>query len=121
MKYAFSNPYLVPALAIWNFFPEKALKGQYSSIPMGIVLIVLDKQKKAEDLSLKELYSYFSCSHLTVKKFVNALSASGYLQILKSGTDSRVKYLLTTEKGSQLCDCLLPKPVNSPYPDSSEH
>ena len=109
MKYHFSSAYLVPAQAIWRFFPEKKLQGQYSSIPIGIVLIVLDKQKQGESLSLKELYSYFSCSHLTVKKFVDSLADSGYLQSLKSATDSRVKYLLMTEKCSQLCDSLIPR------------
>jgi DNA-binding MarR family transcriptional regulator len=120
MKYVFSSPYLLPALSIWDFFPEKALQSQYSSIPLAIVLIVLDKQKNAEGLSLKELYSYFSCSHLTVKKFVDSLSSSGYLQILKSTTDSRVKYLIMTEKGSQLCKSLIPKPANIPLSESSQ-
>ena len=109
MKYNFSIPYLVPAQAIWQFFPDKKLQGHYSSIPLGIVLIILDKQKQGESLSLKELYSYFSCSHLTVKKFVDSLADSGYLQSLKSSTDSRVKYLLMTEKCRQLCDSLIPR------------
>jgi len=98
MKYVFSNPYLVPAESLWQFFPEKELQGQYSTIPIGIVMILLDKQKQSEKLSLKGLYSYFYCSHLTVKKFINVLCATGYLQIIKSGTDSRVKYLLITDK-----------------------
>jgi DNA-binding MarR family transcriptional regulator len=113
MKYAFSNPYLVPAEAIWLFFPEKELQHQYSNIPLGIVLIVLDKQTLGESLSLKELYSYFSCSHLTVKKFVDVLSAAGYLQTLKSSADSRVKYLIMTDKCSQLCHSYMPDSVNS--------
>lgn len=120
MKYIFSNPYLVPMQVLWHFFPEQQLQSQYSSIPLGIVLVVLDKQKRGEDLSLKELYSYFSCSHLTVKKFVDALSAFGYLQTIKSSTDSRVKYLLMTDKCSNLCLSLLPKPtnsLNSPFSD----
>ena len=112
MKYDFSTPYLLPAGALWHFFPEKELQGQYSSIPFGIILIVLDKQKLGKDLSLKELYSYFSCSHLTVKKFIDALSASGYLQTLKSSSDSRVKYLLITDKCSELCNSLLPESMN---------
>jgi len=120
MKYAFSSPYLLPAQAVWQFFPDKELQNPYSSIPLGIILIVLDKQKKGESLSLKELYSYFSCSHLTVKKFVDSLSSSGYLQILKSTTDSRVKYLIMTEKGGQLCKSLIPKPANSPLSESSQ-
>jgi len=114
MKYDLSAPYLVPAKALWHFFPEKELQSQYSSIPLGIVLVVLDKQKLGESLSLKELYSYFSCSHLTVKKFVDVLSASGYLQMLKSTTDSRVKYLLMTEKCSDLCRSLMLEPTNNP-------
>jgi DNA-binding MarR family transcriptional regulator len=114
MKYVFSSPYLVPAESLWRFFPEKELQGQYSNIPLGIVMIVLDKQKQHEELSLKGLYSYFSCSHLTVKKFVDALCASGYLETLKSTLDSRVKYLLVTEKCSHLCESLMPKSRNSP-------
>ena len=115
MKYVFLNTYLVPAESLWRFFPEKELQGQYSNIPLGIVLIVLDKQKQSEELSLKGLYSYFSCSHLTVKKFVDALCAAGYLQTLKSSTDSRVKYLLITDKCSVLCQPLMPKPlINQP-------
>ena len=112
MKYDFSAPYLVPAQALWHFFPEKELQAQYSSIPLRIVLMVLDKQKLGSSLSLKELYSYFSCSHLTVKKFVDVLSASGYLQTLKSSSDSRVKYLLMTKKCSNLCESLLPGSIN---------
>lgn len=115
MKYVFSSPYLVPAASLWRFFPEKELQGQYSNIALGIVLIVLDKQKQGEELSLKGLYSYFSCSHLTVKKFVDVLCAAGYLQTLKSSTDSRVKYLLMTDKCSVLCQDFMPKPlVNQP-------
>jgi hypothetical protein len=113
MKYVFSSPYLMPAESLWRFFPEKELQGQYSSIPLGIVLIVLDKQKQGEELSLKGLYSYFSCSHLTVKKFVDALCSTGYLQTLKSSTDSRVKYLLMTDKCSVLCQAFMPKPLIS--------
>ena len=113
MKYVFSNPYLVPVETVWQFFSEKEFQGQYSTIPFGIVMIVLDKQKKAGELSLKELYSYFSCSHLTVKKFINVLCATGYLQIIKSSVDSRVKYLLMTEKCSNLCLSLIPEPINS--------
>jgi DNA-binding MarR family transcriptional regulator len=112
MKYSFSTLYSVPVGELWHFFPEKELQGQYSSIPMGIALIVMDKQKQAQSLSLKELYSYFSCSHLTVKKFVDALSASGYLQTIKSSTDSRVKYLLMTEKCINLCRFLVPESIN---------
>jgi DNA-binding MarR family transcriptional regulator len=114
MKYIFSNPYLLATQSLWHFFPEKELQSQYSSIPLGIVLIVLDKQMHGESLSLKELYSYFSCSHLTVKKFVDVLSATGYLQMLKSSTDSRVKYLLMTEKCSDLCRSLMLEPTNNP-------
>ena len=113
MQYDFSSNYLLPTQAIWQLFPEIRLQAQYSSIPLRIVLIVLDKQKKGESLSLKELYSYFSCSHLTVKKFVDALSSFGYLQSLKSSTDSRVKYLLMTDKCSQLCESLMPGSINS--------
>ena len=113
MKYDFSSNYLLPAQAIWLIFPEIKLQAQYSSIPLRIVLIVLDKQNKGGSLSLKELYGYFSCSHLTVKKFVDALVGSGYLQSLKSQTDSRVKYLLMTDKCSQLCDSLMPGSINS--------
>jgi DNA-binding MarR family transcriptional regulator len=120
MKYDFSNSYLLPVEAIWKFFPEETLQGQYSSIPLGIVMIVLDKQKQGESLSLKELYSYFSCSHLTVKKFVDTLSANGYLQSVKSTTDSRVKYLLMTNQCSQLCDSLIPKSVNIPLSESRQ-
>jgi DNA-binding MarR family transcriptional regulator len=114
MKYVFSSPYLVPAESLWRFFPEKELQRQYSNIPLGIVLIVLDRQRQEEEeLSLKGLYSYFSCSHLTVKKFVDALCAAGYLQTLKSSTDSRVKYLLMTDKCRVLCQALMPKPLIS--------
>jgi len=113
MKYIFSVPYLVPAESLWQFFPEKDRQGKYSIIPLGIVLIVLDKQKQGKELSLKELYSYFSCSHLTVKKFVDALCAAGYLQTLKSSTDSRVKYLLMTDKCSVLCQAFMPRPLIS--------
>jgi DNA-binding MarR family transcriptional regulator len=120
MKYDFSNSYLVPVEGIWRFFPEKTLQGQYSSIPLGIVMIVLDKQKQGENLSLKELYSYFSCSHLTVKKFVDALSTNGYLQSIKSTTDSRVKYLLMTNQCSQLCDSLIPKLIHIPLSENSQ-
>jgi len=120
MKYAFSSPYLLPAQAVWQFFPDKELQNPYSSIPLGIILIVLDKQKQGESLSLKELYSYFSCSHLTVKKFVDSLSSSGYLQILKSTVDSRVKYLIVTLKSSQLCESLIPRPANIPLSESSQ-
>jgi DNA-binding MarR family transcriptional regulator len=119
MKYDFSAPYSVPAKALWHFFPEKELQAQYSSIPLRIVLMVLDKQKIGMSLSLKELYSYFSCSHLTVKKFVDALSASGYLQTLKSSSDSRVKYLLMTDKCSDLCRSLIVEPINSQQSDVS--
>jgi DNA-binding MarR family transcriptional regulator len=108
MKYHFSSPYLVPVESLWRFFPEKELHGQYSSIPLGIVLIVLDNQNRGLELSLKELYSYFSCSHLTVKKFIDTLCASGYLQTLKSTRDSRVKYLLLTDKCSNLCNSFMP-------------
>jgi DNA-binding MarR family transcriptional regulator len=121
MKYDFSTPFLLDAGALWHFFPEKELQGQYSSIPLRIVLIVLDKQKLGNSLSFKELYSYFSCSHLTVKKFFDALSASGYLQTIKSSTDSRVKYLLITDKCSDLCRSLLPESLNalnSPFSDN---
>jgi len=111
MKYIFSAPYLVPAESLWQFFPEKDLQGKYSNIPLGIVLIVLDMQKQGEELSLKELYSYFSCSHLTVKKFVDTLCSSGYLQTLKSSRDSRVKYLLITDKCSDLCHSFAPGPL----------
>jgi DNA-binding MarR family transcriptional regulator len=114
MKYIFSSPSLVSVESLWRFFIEKELQDQYSNIPLGIVLIVLDKQKQGKELSLKELYSYFYCSHLTVKKFVNALCASGYLQILKSSRDSRVKYLLITDKCSFLCQSFMPKPLNDP-------
>jgi len=120
MKYNFSTPYLLAAEAIWHFFPEKELQGQYSSIPLGIVLTVLDKQKQGVGLSLKELYSYFSCSHLTVKKFVDALIACGYLQTLKSSTDSRVKYLLMTDKCNDLCHSLIQEPINGPDSPLSE-
>ena len=120
MKYDFSLPYLVPAQALWHFFPEKELQAQYSSIPLRIVLIVLDKQKLGSSLSLKELYSYFSCSHLTVKKFVDALIACGYLQMLKSSTDSRVKYLLMTDKCNDLCHSLIQEPSNGPDSPLSE-
>jgi DNA-binding MarR family transcriptional regulator len=113
VKYDFSSNYLLPPQAICELFPEIRLQAQYSSIPLRIVLIVLDKQKKEESLSLKELYGYFSCSHLTVKKFVDALVGSGYLQSLKSSTDSRVKYLLMTDKCSQLCHSLMPGPINA--------
>jgi DNA-binding MarR family transcriptional regulator len=113
MKYDFSSNYLLPAQAIWQLFPEIRLQAQYSSIPLRIVLIALDMQKQGESLSLKELYSYFSCSHLTVKKFVDALVGSGYLQNVKSSTDSRVKYLLMTDKCSQLCHSLMPESINS--------
>jgi hypothetical protein len=113
MKYQLSHPYLVPIETFWLFFPEIELQSQYSNIPLGIVLIVFDKQNRREDLSLKELYSYFSCSHLTVKKFADALCASGYLQILKSSTDSRVKYLLITDKCADLCQSFISKPLNS--------
>jgi DNA-binding MarR family transcriptional regulator len=121
MKYIFSNPYLVPVEFLWQLFPEKELQGQYSNVPIGIVMIVLDKQKQGKNLSLKELYSYFYCSHLTVKKFVDALCIAGYLQILKSSTDSRVKYLLITDKCSDLCRSLLPESLNalnSPFSDN---
>ena len=121
MKYVFESAHLVNALAIWQFFPEKELQGQYSSIPLAIVLIVLDKQKKAEGLSLKELYGYFSCSHLTVKKFVDALCTFGYLQTLKSSTDSRVKYLLITNKCGDLCHSLMPGSINSLISPFSEN
>jgi len=114
MKYNFSNPNLLPIEIIWRFFPEKELSGQYSNIPLGIVMIVLDKQKQGGSLSLKELYSYFSCSHLTVKKFVDALCTSGYLQTFKSTTDSRVKYLLMTDKCSDLCHSYISRPPNDP-------
>jgi DNA-binding MarR family transcriptional regulator len=120
MKYDFSAPYLVPARALWQFFPEKELQGQYSSIPLRIILILLDKQRLSVSLSLKELYSYFSCSHLTVKKFVDILSASGYLQTLKSSTDSRVKYLLMTEKSSNLCHSLIPESMSNPHSPLSD-
>jgi DNA-binding MarR family transcriptional regulator len=110
MKYAFSSTYLIPVEKLWQLFPEKELQGQYSNIPVGIVMIVLDKQKQGLELSLKELYSYFFCSHLTIKKFIDALCDAGYLQILKSKRDSRVKYLLMTEKCSVLCQPLIPKP-----------
>jgi len=113
VKYDFSSNYLLPPQAICELFPEIRLQAQYSSIPLRIVLIVLDKQKKEESLSLKELYGYFSCSHLTVKKFVDALVGSSYLQSLKSSTDSRVKYLLMTDKCSQLCHSLMPGSINS--------
>jgi hypothetical protein len=116
MKYDFSSPYSVPVESLWRFFPEKELHGQYSNIPLAIVLIVMDKQKQDEKLSLKGLYSYFSCSHLTVKKFVDALCASGYLQTPKSTTDSRVKYILMTDKCSVLCQSFLPKPLNDSIP-----
>jgi DNA-binding MarR family transcriptional regulator len=108
MKYHFSSPYLVPVESLWHFFPEKELQGQYSSIPLGIVLIVLDNQNRGLELSLKELYSYFSCSHLTVKKFIDTLCGSGYLQTVKSTRDSRVKYLLLTVKCSNLCNSFMP-------------
>ena len=113
MQYVFSSNYLLPTQAIWQLFPEIRLQAQYSSIPLRIVLIVLDKQKKGQSLSLKELYGYFSCSHLTVKKFVDALVGAGYLQSLKSSTDSRVKYLLMTDKCSQLCHSLMPGSINT--------
>jgi DNA-binding MarR family transcriptional regulator len=112
MKYFFSTPFLVPAQALWQFFPEKELQGQYSSIPLGIVMIVLDNQKQGASISFKELYSYFSCSQLTVKKFVNVLCTAGYLQTIKSSTDFRVKYLLMTDKCSDLCLSLIPEPAN---------
>jgi DNA-binding MarR family transcriptional regulator len=123
MKYDFSSNYLLPAQAIWELFPEIRLQAQYSSIPLRIVLIVLDKQKHGENLPLKELYSYFSCSHLTVKKFVDALVGAGYLQSLKSSTDSRVKYLLMTDKCRQLCHSLMPGSINfldSPLSENSQ-
>lgn len=113
MQYDFSSNYLLPAQAIWQLFPEIRSQAQYSSVPLRIVLIVLDKQKKGDDLSLKELYSYFACSHLTVKKFVDALVNSDYLQNLKSSTDSRVKYLLMTDKCSKLCHSLIPGSINT--------
>jgi DNA-binding MarR family transcriptional regulator len=113
MKYDFSSNYLLPAQAIWQLFPEIRLQAQYSNIPLKIVLFVLDKQKQGESLSLKELYGYFSCSHLTVKKFVDALVSADYLQSLKSSTDSRVKYLLMTDKCGQLCHSLMPGFINS--------
>jgi DNA-binding MarR family transcriptional regulator len=112
MKYSFPSHCLIPTEAIWQFFPEKGLQSQYSSIPLAITLIVLDKRQLGENLSLKGLYGYFSCSHLTVKKFVDALIAFGYLQTLKSSTDSRVKYLLMTDKCSNLCHSLLSGPIN---------
>ena len=117
MKYVFSSPYLVPAESLWRFFPEKELQGQYSNIPLGIVMIVLDMQKLGQELSLKGLYSYFSCSHLTVKKFIDALCETGYLQTIKSTSDSRVKYLLMTDKCSDLCQSLMPKSLNGPLSD----
>jgi DNA-binding MarR family transcriptional regulator len=123
MQYDFSSNYLLPAQAIWQLFPEIRSQAQYSSVPLRIVLIVLDKQKKGDSLSLKELYSYFSCSHLTVKKFVDALVSSDYLQNLKSSTDSRVKYLLMTDKCSQLCHSLMPGSINtlnSPLSENSQ-
>ena len=123
MQYDFSSNYLLPAQAIWQLFPEIRSQAQYSSVPLRIVLIVLDKQKKGDSLSLKELYSYFSCSHLTVKKFVDALVNSDYLQNLKSSTDSRVKYLLMTDKCSQLCHSLMPGSINtlvSPLSENSQ-
>ena len=113
MKYIFSSPYLEPLKAVWQFFPEPELNNQYSSIPLGIVFIILDKKQLGESISLKEIYSYFSCSHLTVKKFIDSLITFGYLQTLKSSTDSRVKYLVMTDKCSNLCRTFLPESMNS--------
>ena len=119
MKYAFSNPYLLPAESLWQFFPEKELQGQYSTIPLGIVMIALDMQKQGKGLSLKSLYSHYHCSHLTVKKFVDILCTAGYLQITKSSTDSRVKYLLITDKCNDLCKSLIARPPDSLLSDIS--
>ena len=120
MKYIFSSPYLESLKAVWQFFPELELNSQYSSIPLGIVLIILDKKQLGESPSLKEIYSYFSCSHLTVKKFIDSLIRFGYLQTLKSSTDSRVKYVLMTDKCRSLCDSLRLRPLDTELQGLSE-
>jgi len=79
-----------------NPFEIEDLSFQYSTIPLLIVINVVEDFHANSNLSIKKLFSAFKCSSLTVKKYLDQLISHNYINVVESSSDRRVRYLKPT-------------------------
>ena len=81
-----------------NPFGVDDLNFRYSTVPLLIAINVFEHFNSNTNISVKKLFSSFECSSLTVKKYLDQLILQGYISVIESDTDRRVRNLKPTQK-----------------------
>ena len=101
---------LIHEIKIINGDIFKAISNRYKSMNLDITpmhaRIIVTIYKSSEPLCQKDLESSMSCNKSTMSSIVSTMEKNGLLTRENSKYDSRINYLILTEKGLDMVEFL---------------
>ena len=101
---------LIHEIKIINGDIFKAISNRYKSMNIDITpmhaRIIMTIYKSSEPLCQKDLESSMSCNKSTMSSIISTMEKNGLVKRQTSEHDSRINYLLLTDKGLEMVDFL---------------